>query len=280
MRASDVHVLIDGLDHPEGVAYDRGSAALYTGGEEGQLYRVDAERHSFTEIARAPAQVLGLAVDGRGRVVACCSTAGVRVWDGEHLHTLVGGGTYSNFPAFAPDGTLFYSDSGKWEQNDGCILRLSADGEADIFSTEAPHFTNGLAVSPDGRWLWVVESYEPNVSRFDLRSGGGPELVVRLDGTVPDGLAFTADGGVLVSCYRPDRIYHLDSSGELDVVAEDPKGTLIAAATNVCFAGDALDLLVCANLNRRHLTEITVDLRGAALHRPERWAFDAALAAR
>ena len=48
MRASDVRVLVDGLDHPEGVAYDAGSGVLYTGGEEGQLYRVDAERHSFT----------------------------------------------------------------------------------------------------------------------------------------------------------------------------------------------------------------------------------------
>ena len=275
MRATDVGVLVDGLDHPEGVAYDRRSGALYTGGEDGQLYGVDVDGRRFEELVRAPSQVLGLAVDGRGRVVACCADAGVRVWDGERLERLADDVEFANFPAFAPDGTLFVSDSGEWERNNGVILRLAPGGAADPFSRETPNFTNGLAVSGDGRWLWVVESFEPNVSRFDLAADGRPELVVRLDGTVPDGLAFTDDGGVVISCYRPDRIYHLDRDGELEVVAEDPRGTLLAGATNVCFVGPALDRIVSANLNRRHLTMIVAGLRGAPLHAPDRWAYDA-----
>ena len=275
MRATEVWALVDDLDHPEGVTYDPRTGALYTGGEDGQLYRVDIEGRRFDEVARAGAQILGLAVDGNGRVVACCSTDGVRVWDGEELHPLADDVTFANFPAFAPDGTLYFSDSGEWKRNDGRIVRLAADGTSELFSEATPHFTNGLAVTPDGRWLWVAESFEPNVSRFDLAPGGEPELVVRLDGTVPDGLAFTDDGGVLISCYRPDRIYHLDRDGRLEVVAEDPRGTLLAGATNVCFVGPTLDRIVSANLNRRHLTMIVAGLRGAPLHAPERWAFDA-----
>jgi sugar lactone lactonase YvrE len=123
-----------------------------------------------------------------------------------------------------------------------------------------------------------VESFEPAVSRFDLRSADGrPELVVRLDGCVPDGLAFTADGGVLIACYRPDAIYHLDPSGALELVANDPQGTLLAGATNACFAGPRLDRVVSANLNRWHLTLLELGLRGAPLPRPERWALDAVL---
>ena len=106
-----------------------------------------------------------------------------------------------------------------------------------------PHFTNGCAVSPDGRWLWVVESYVPIVSRFDLETGAREE-VTSLLGTVLDGIAFTADGGVLISCYRPDRIYHLDAAGHLEVVAQDPQGTLLGAPTNVCFVGPRLDRVV------------------------------------
>jgi gluconolactonase len=118
------------------------------------------------------------------------------------------------------------------------------------------------------------QSHRPTVNRFDLRTGELEE-VIRLDGTVPDGLAFTADGGVVISCYRPDRIVHLDAAGHAEVVAEDPQGTLLGGPTNVAFAGADLDRLVCANLGRWHLALVDSGLRGAPLHYPERWAVDA-----
>jgi gluconolactonase len=267
-------VLVDGLDHAEGVAYDPAAHALYAGGEEGQLYRVDLEARTAEEIARAPGAVLGLAVDGRGRLAACASSDGsLCAYDGERVHRVVTGLSYPNWPAFAPDGSLFVSDSGAWGRNDGRLVRIDADGSAETFSRAVPHFTNGCAVTPDGAWLWVLESFVPIVSRFELATGRREE-VTALYGTVLDGIAFTADGGALISCYRPDRIYHLDAGGHLEVVAQDPQGTLLAAPTNVCFAGDRV---VSANLGRRHLTELDLGLRGAPLHRPDRWALDALL---
>ena len=271
----EAEVLVDGLDHAEGVAYDPEVGILWAGGEEGQLYRIDIGLRAYDEVARARGLVLGVAVDGRGRVVVCCPADGsASVWDGREIRVVVDGFSFPNYPAFADDGTLFVSDSGGWGENDGRIWRIDAGGTADVFSTSAPHFVNGCAVSLDGRHLWVVESYVPNVSRIELTSGER-EDVVRIDGTVPDGLAFTSDGGLLVSCYRPDRIYHLSPNGDLDVVAEDPQGTVLAAPTNVCFVGVELDRVVAANYNRRHLTLLGLGLRGAPLHRPMRWAADA-----
>ncbi len=268
-------VLVEGLDHPEGVAWDSRREVVWAGGEEGQLYRIDPESRTFEEVARAAGLVLGLAVDGVGRIVLCCAEdRSVQAWDGSSFRRVLADGlAFPNFPAFAPDGTLFVSDSGRWRANDGRLWRIDPDGAAEVFSDAAPHFTNGCAVSSDGH-LWTVESYVPNVSRFDL-SSGAHELVTRIDGTVLDGLAFTDDDGLLVSCYRPDRIYHLDADGSLDVVAEDPQGTLLAAPTNVCFVGSQLDRVVAANYNRRHLTILDLDLTGAPLQAPERWAVDA-----
>jgi gluconolactonase len=219
--------------------------------------------------------VLGLAVDGRGRLAVCASSDGsLCAFDGDGVHRVVPGLGFPNWPAFAADGTLYVSDSGGWGADDGRLVRIAPDGAVETFSREVPHFTNGCAVTPDGRWLWVVESYVPMVSRFDLETGAREE-VVTLHGTVLDGIAFTADGGALISCYRPDRIYHLDAGGGLEVVAQDPQGTLLAAPTNVCFAGPELDRVVSANLGRRHLTLLDLGLRGAPLHRPARWALDA-----
>ena len=112
------------------------------------------------------------------------------------------------------------------------------------------------------------------MNRFDVETGE-VERVTRLDGTVPDGIALTADGGVVVSCYRPDRIVHIDAAGAVEIVAEDPQGTLLAAPTNVAFAGPQLDRLVSANLGRWHLSLVDSGLRGAPLHYPTTWAADA-----
>ena len=171
---------------------------------------------------------------------------------------------FANYPAFAPDGTLYVSDSGTWHRDDGRIVRIDVDGREETISRDRPCFTNGLAVSPDGRWLWLVESHEPRLSRLDLETGEC-ETILRIDGTVLDGLAFTGGGGLLVSCYRPDRIYHFDGNGSLEVVADDPQGTILGAPTNVCFVGAQLDRVVAANLGRWHLTLLDLGLRGAPL---------------
>jgi gluconolactonase len=268
-------VLVDGLDHPEGVAWDPAAGVVWAGGEAGQLYRVDLDARTYEIAAHAPGFVLGLAVDGRGRVVVCCEGArSLCVLEDGAVRTLHDGLTLPNYAAFAPDGTLYFSDSGRWAHDDGRVFRLDADGTLAQFSDALPHFPNGCAVTSDGEWLWMVESYSPTVNRFDLRSGDVEE-VTRLDGTVPDGIAFTADGGVVVSCYRPDRIVHIDAGGNVLVVAEDPQGTALAAPTNVVFAGAARDRLVSANLGRWHLTLVETDLVGLPLHYPERWGADA-----
>jgi sugar lactone lactonase YvrE len=270
-----IEVLVDGLDHPEGVCWDPAAGVLWAGGEAGQVYRVDLDGRQAEEVARAPGFVLGVAVDGCGRVAFCCSGAGsVCVLDDGAVRTVENGFHFPNYPAFGPDGTLYVSDSGSWGEDDGRLFRVLPDGHVELFSEALPHFPNGCAVTADGRYLWIVESRLPTLNRLDLVTGELEEIT-RLPGTVPDGVAFTADGGVLVSCYRPDRIVHIDPAGKAETVAEDPQGTLLSAPTNVAFAGPKLDRLVCANLGRWHLSLVESPLRGVALHYPVSWAADA-----
>ena len=272
-------VLVDGLDHPEGVCWDPSAHVVYAGGEAGQVYRVPLDDPLLEQVATAPDFVLGLALAGDGRLVLCvtgdhpsiCVVEGAEV---ETLLTEVEGEPllFPNYPAFEDDGTLWFTDSGPWGEHRGRLVRVDADGSAEVVSRALNRFPNGCAVSPDGRSLWVIESLGPTVSRFDLRTGEGPELLVTLHGHVPDGLAFTADGGCLISNYRPDRVYHLDARGRLEVVAQDPHGTLIASPTNVCFVGERLDRVVSANLGRWHLTWLDLGLTGSPLFYPARWA--------
>ena len=269
-------MLVDGLDHPEGVCWDPGRELAWAGGEGGQLYRVDVRERRAVHAAEAPGFVLGLAVDRRGRVVMCCGDEGLVcvLEEEEGVRTIRAGLPFPNSPTFAPDGTLYVSASGRWAEGGGLVYRLSTGGELEILTDRLGNFPNGCAVSSDGRWLWIVESYVPTVNRIELATGD-VELITRLDGTVPDGLALTNDGGLLVSCYRPDRVLHLGADARATVVLDDPQGTLLSAPTNVAFVGTELDRLLVANLGRWHLTICDVGLRGVPLHLPERWAADA-----
>ncbi len=278
-RVNAIEVLVEGLDHPEGVAYDHHSGILYAGGEAGQIYAIDPEERTVREIARTPGFVLGLAVDGRGRLVICDSVDAA-IWvleDGRLRRLLDRAGDRKlmlpNYPAFGPDGTLYFSDSGKWKENNGAMIRVAPDGEATVLDATLNRFTNGCAVTPDGSELWVVQSLGP-VAKISLTGEGTAEVAVELPGTIPDGVAFTKDGGAVLTCYRPDRIYYLDRDGRLEILAEDPEGTLMAAPTNVCFLGGDRTTLVSANLGRWHLTLLETDLTGVVPHAPETWAAD------
>lgn len=281
LELARAEVLVEGLDHPEGVAYDHQRGILYAGGEAGQVYAIRSGSRAATEIANTGGFPHGLSVDGAGRVVVCDGGDGA-IWvvdddRAERYLSHVGGRdlAWPNYAAFAPDGTLYFSDSGQWNADTGVVIAVPPEGEPYVYDTTLNRFPNGCAVTPDGGELWVIQSEGPDVGRYDLKSGGPPEIAVRMPGTVPDGIAFTADGGAVISCYRPDRIYYLDPGGDLSVLVEDPQGTLLAAPTNICFIGDDLSQLVAANLGRWHLTLIETDLHGVIPHAPERWAYDA-----
>ena len=277
---TNIEVAVEGLDHPEGVVYDHLTETLYAGGEQGQIYRIDLDRVEAVEIARTPGFALGMAVDGKSRVVICDSADG-SVWalHGDRLRLVadtVGDRKLSlpNYPAFGPDGSLYVSDSGAWKTDSGMVFVIRPDGSAEILDGTLCRFPNGCAVTPDGKELWILQSEGEDLHRIDLERGGKPELIVRLPGTVPDGIAFTEEGGAVLSCYRPDRIYYLTPEGGLDILAEDPQGTMLAAPTNICFIGRERTTLISANLGRWHLTRLETGLTGVIPHMPESWAID------
>ena len=67
---TQVSVLVDGLDHPEGIAWGLDGYA-YAGGEAGQLYRIDIEGQEAVQIADTGGFLLGLALDASHNIYAC-----------------------------------------------------------------------------------------------------------------------------------------------------------------------------------------------------------------
>lgn len=256
------HMIADGLDHPECVATGP-DGQLFAGGEAGQIYRIDED--GAHEIANTGGFILGMCLDGDGNIFACDLKRHevLRVTPAGDISRHGGTIAVPNYPVFASDGHLLVSDSGGWGAGEGRLLRISPDGAMETVDIDVREFPNGLAISPDGEWLYIVLSTAPGVARVRLdgsRPHGRAEVVVELPLLVPDGLAFCADGTLLISCYTPDVIYRWDGS-ELTTLAYDPYRTTIAAPTNVAFHGPERDRLAVASLGRWHL--ISTDQAGA-----------------
>ena len=266
----------EGLDHPECVTWGSDGYA-YAGGEGGQLYRINVAENEFEQFSQAPQFVGGMCQDGSGNLYFCSgnkvykATAEGEVSEyssGTMDAPLVG----PNYPAFDKDGNLYVTDSGEWEKDNGRIFKISPGGLTKIWSEAVQTFPNGICLSSDGSYLYVVASLNPpRIERIPIGpegEAGKPEIVVDMPKTVPDGLAFDSVGNLYISCYRPDSIFRLDPEGTLEVLAQDYEGTLMAAPTNIAFCGDNLDDLLSANLGRWHISRYNLKASGLPLNYP------------
>ena len=273
----EVKIVAEGLDHPECVTVDS-AGNLFCGGEAGQLYSIDTGRGQALEISRRGGLLLGICINGAGTIYICdASNSEVYSFGIDGSTRTISQGTADkpmripNFPVLDGKGFLYVSDSGSWPQGGGCIYRVSPEGETIVWTTQAHHFTNGMALSVAGDFLYVVESLLPGVSRIPILpdgTAGAAEVVCLMPGTVPDGLAFDEKGRLYISCYRPDRVYRLNLDNSLEIIADDFQGTKVAAPTNVVFGGKDRRVLYLASLARWHVASVYLDVPGAPLRYP------------
>lgn len=262
----------EGLDHPEGLAFDA-DGTLWAGGELGQIYRAGSKGR-VQEVTCIGGFCLGLTFS-RAQELYVCNLK---------LHTLIrlnrkgrvldswdrcGKRKFKtpNFSVFDSEGNLYFSDSGDWEKANGCVYRLRQNGRVEMF--DGPFaFANGLALSADERFLYVVQSTRDNVLEIEIRpdgSAGRSKVYASGLARVPDGMAFDAAGGLYVTCYASDNVYKVSRRGKVQLLAHDPAGTMIARPTNVAFGGPNFDQMFFANLGRWHVCRAPAGVKGQLL---------------
>lgn len=269
--------LADGLNHPEGVAWSPSEGCVYAGGEGGELYRVSLDGE-VEEIVSTGGSLLGLALDGRGRVYACDTDRGeivrldpssgaVEVYargvGGEDLDT-------PNVAAFGADGNLYVTCSGEDDRPE--IVRIGADRVTERWTTSVPGYPNGCLVVPDGSALVVVEAHAERVVRIPIRpdgSAGAPAVVAELPDTDPDGIALDAEGSLWVTLYRPDGLVRVRADGSVERAIDDHLVTTFDAPTNIAWVGERLDRVVVANVGGRFLSIGDLGVAGQPPHYPE-----------
>jgi gluconolactonase len=271
----DFDELVDGLNHPEGVAWDPFNGAVYAGGEEGELYRVtldgDAEK-----VGSTGGGLLGLALDSDGRVYACDMGRGcVSRYDpatgafdvyGKRDDPL----DTPNVAVFDEAGNLYVTCSGDAGRPE--IVRVDPDGATSTWSTAVPGYPNGAVVTPDGSALLVVEAHADRVVRVPIEhdgSAGEPETFVELPDTDADGLALDAEGYLWITLYRPDGIVRADPNGNIVERLDDHLASTLDAPTNIAFSGEDLSVAVVANVGGRSVLKADLGVAGQPLFYPK-----------
>jgi sugar lactone lactonase YvrE len=174
---------------PNGIAFDRDGSFLiaHLGAAEGGVFRLTPDGQASPVLR----EVDGVALpptnyatrDAEGRLWITISTRLVprdRDWR----------------PEAASGFIVLVDDRG---------ARIVADGLG---------YTNECLPSPDGRFLYVNETYSRHLARFALRADGALGAKERLvefgPGEFPDGLAFDAEGQVWITTIVANRLLRLD----------------------------------------------------------------------
>ncbi len=141
------------------------------------------------------------------------------------------------------DGNVYWTEPGysSREKPTGRVYRVSPAGRVELLADDLA-FPNGLDVSPDNRFLFLVESQTAKVLRYDLPKVGSPlgrpVVFHALGGSGGDGCVFDAAGNLWVADFhrfetKRGRLTVLSPAGKVLGHLPIPAGQV----SNVTFGG-------------------------------------------
>lgn len=190
------------------------------------------------------------------------------------------------------EGGIWFTDFGKQRVRDKDITGVyyvSPDGSQlrqAIYPLNSP---NGIALSPDGRWLYVALSYERRVLKYEVGPGGSFKPNPRtLDGSylvtgdfvgcaVLDSMAVDSEGNLYVATMVPQG-NDPGISGGITVISPGgsfapefipitmPGGEAVPLPSNICFGGEDMKTAYITCGGTGHLVSMPASVPGLKLN--------------
>jgi gluconolactonase len=276
LSIEDVTIFADGLDHPECIAVHP-DGSVWAGGEGGQIYKISEDGKVIEEVSNTKGFNLGIAFSPGASWLAVCDNKNKCVWKLDiktnKLSKFVTGienapFSIPNYACFTKRKKLFVSDSGAFRQVTGKIFCFEENGKGIVWHEGPFNFANGMALSADEKFLYVVCTWLPGVERIAINedgTAGKRETYCTLPQTCPDGIAFDNEGNLYVSCYAPNSIFKVNREREISLLINDWEAHTLSNPTNIAFGGKNFDQLYTANLGRWHVNKINIQTRGLKL---------------
>lgn len=118
--------------------------------------------------------------------------------------------------AMMDNGILFASDP-NWSESTGMLWRIDTNGQATLIESDMGT-TNGVEVSPDQKSLYVNESVQRNVWRYDLLADGSisnKSLLLNFPDHGMDGMRCDAKGNIYITRHGKGTVAIVSPEGEL-----------------------------------------------------------------
>jgi gluconolactonase len=164
--------------------------------------------------------------------------------------------------AIAPNGTLYASDP-NWNNSTGQVWKIMTDGKISLLAGDMGT-TNWIEVSPDGKTLYVNESVQRNIWKFDLTAATPEKKLFKEFAEFGfDGMRSDVDGNLYVTRHGKGTVVKLSPASEvlqeIDVLGKSP--------TNLCFGGPDGRTVYVTEAEKQRVVKFRVDRPGQSWQR-------------
>jgi gluconolactonase len=294
-----------GVLRSEGIVVDR-EGFVYGGGWAGIIYRVDPDGN-VEEIATLPSGSVpsGITLDRNGDLIICDvgKAAVIRMTKSGKISLIADQVedirlTTPNFATFDAEGNLYVSNTlsiGLAEYfakspdlhdpvPGGSVVRIRKNGKGDVVARNI-HWANGLAIDPGEEAIFVLQTNRHDCLRIPIRADGShgrPEMYSNGFPACPDGMAFAADGSLIVTLPGTiktsneseseqlldpvNKIIRIETDGHWEIMIDDRDGEVLTYPTNCAFGGPDMKNLYFANLSADHFGHMRSAIAGHPLY--------------
>lgn len=212
----------------EGPSFDRQGNLLFVEVFGGQVLKVDTQGKLSVVVAKNALGSAGLAVHKDGRLFVAGlgnfkDSGNLTAYDadGSNPQTLIAAdkGFLVDDLVFDASGGFYFTDfKGTSTEPTGGVYYVSPDYKKIVPILPKLAIANGIALSPDGKTLWVTEFATGLLHRIELKDATtiapfGEAVVYRFNGPSPDSMRVDHDGNLYVAQYSQGRVLVLNPNG-------------------------------------------------------------------
>lgn len=265
----------DGLSFPEGPAWN-GEFLVVSNCYSNWITKINEENvDTFLVKPTSPfdfGKTNGLTFDKNGNLYACDYGEGKILLINKSGNTFIYANSFEgekfnrpNDLAFDESGNLFFTDPKSYGKDklDGRIFMIENKTKIVKKLWDSLAFPNGIAISKDGKDLFVCESAKNRVLKFKIENGGiaNPSVFVELPGGDPDGIAFDINENLYVAHFGGQAIYVISKEGK--VISKIP--TPGKKPSNVEFGGKDMKTLFITEDETNSVYKTSVEIQGLRL---------------
>jgi lactonase len=212
----------------EGPSFDRGGNLLLVEVFGGQVLKIDTEGKQSVVVPKNDLGSAGLAIHKDGRLFVAGlgnfkDTGNLTVYnaDGSGKQVIIDGSRnyLVDDLVFDNTGGFYFTDfRGTSTEPTGGVYYVPADGQSIVPILPKLAIANGIALSPDGKTLWVTEFATGLLHRIELENATtiapfGEAVAYRFNGPSPDSMRVDQDGNLYVAMYSQGRVLVLYPAG-------------------------------------------------------------------